>query len=56
MAPRPSTRETLECGAGAMEFTRYGPLTLNFQDGKLVGWFARKGAQVVTSDSSGPAP
>ncbi|WP_137754307.1 hypothetical protein [Sphingopyxis sp. L1A2A] len=28
-----------ECGAGAMEFTRYDAMTLNFQDGKFVGWF-----------------
>ena len=28
-----------ECGAGAMEFTRYDAITLNFQDGKFAGWF-----------------
>jgi hypothetical protein len=28
-----------ECGAGSMEFTRYDAMTLNFQDGKFVGWF-----------------
>ena len=28
-----------ECGAGAMEFTRYDAMTLNFQDDKFVGWF-----------------
>lgn len=32
-----STNE--ECGAGPMEFTRYDAMTLNFQDGKFVGWF-----------------
>ncbi len=32
-----STNE--ECGAGSMEFTRYDAMTLNFQDGKFVGWF-----------------
>ncbi|GAA4643568.1 hypothetical protein GCM10023115_15280 [Pontixanthobacter gangjinensis] len=29
-----------ECGAGPMEFTSFGSVTLNFQDGKFVGWFA----------------
>ena len=28
-----------ECGAGTMEFTRFDAMTLNFQDGKFVGWF-----------------
>lgn len=28
-----------ECGAGPMEFTRYDAMTINFQDGKFVGWF-----------------
>src|SRR3546814_11994037 len=28
-----------ECGAGAMEFTRYDAITRNFQDGKFAGWF-----------------
>ena len=28
-----------ECGAGPMEFTRFDAMTLNFQDGKFVGWF-----------------
>ena len=32
-----STNE--ECGAGAMEFTRFDAMTLNFQGGKFVGWF-----------------
>ena len=43
-----------ECGAGPMEFTRYGPLTLNYQNGKLVGWFAKEGPQVVTTDGIKP--
>lgn len=28
-----------ECGGGAMEFTRFDAMTLNFQDGRFVGWF-----------------
>lgn len=32
-----STNE--ECGAGPMEFTRFDAMTLNFQNGKFVGWF-----------------
>lgn len=29
----------VECGTGSMEFTRFGAMTLNFQDGNFVGWF-----------------
>jgi len=28
-----------ECGAGVMEFSNFGDLTANFQDGAFVGWF-----------------
>lgn len=28
-----------ECGVGTLEFTRFDAMTLNFQDGKFVGWF-----------------
>ncbi|WP_144037869.1 hypothetical protein [Sphingopyxis sp. KK2] len=28
-----------QCGAGTIEFTRFDAMTLNFQQGKFVGWF-----------------
>ena len=32
--------ENAECGAGPMQFTRYDSgFTVNFQDGRLTGWF-----------------
>lgn len=38
-AAAPETSANAECGAGPMEFSRHaGGLTLNYQDGKLVGW------------------
>ena len=36
--PATGTGENRECGAGPMQFTRFGPLTLNFQDDRWVGW------------------
>jgi len=36
-----SRGENAECGAGPMQMTEYARLTLNFQDDKFVGWFAR---------------
>ena len=36
-----SRGENAECGAGPMQMTEYSRLTLNFQDDKFVGWFAR---------------
>ena len=47
---KPKVTKLAECGAGPMEFAAWGPLTLNFLDGKFVGWRAEKGAQVVTVD------
>ena len=43
-----------ECGAGAMEFTAYGTLTLNFQNGLLVGWFAKAPGNIATIDGIRP--
>lgn len=43
-----------ECGAGPMEFSRYGGLTLNFQDGKFTGWMLKEDPRAVTSDGIGP--
>lgn len=43
-----------ECGAGPMDFIEFGELTLNFQDGRFVGWFADEGARVPTADGIRP--
>ena len=51
----PTSRNTNEeCGAGPMSFTRYGPLTFNFQDGRLVGWFLEAGGDLATGDGVKP--
>ena len=47
-----------ECGAGAMAFTEYpGGLTLNFQEGALVGWSLRDSegdsADIATAEGIG---
>lgn len=43
-----------ECGAGPIDFTEYGSLTLNFQDDRFVGWFAGEGTRVPTADGVVP--
>lgn len=45
--------ENNECGAGPMAFTRFDAMTLNFQDGKFVGWFLgnEKGAKDYSTAS-----
>ena len=59
-APERSTNE--ECGAGPMEFSRFGPLQLGFMDGRFAGWYLQEnpigggGAKdgVATSDGVRP--
>lgn len=34
-----------ECGAGPMQFTHFGTLSLNFQNDAFVGWFLRRPAR-----------
>ena len=48
------TSRNEECGAGEMEFSEFGPLSIAYQDGKFAGWFLREGGQVVTSDGIRP--
>jgi hypothetical protein len=36
--PATGEEENRECGAGPMQFTRFGTLRLNFQEGRWVGW------------------
>lgn len=50
----PSERSANEqCGAGPMEFSRYGPVQFNFQNGRLVGWSLRRG-ELATADGVRP--
>lgn len=50
----PVMSRNVECGAGAMDLAAFGPVTLNFVDGKLAGWKAERGDNIVTSDGIRP--
>jgi hypothetical protein len=39
-----------ECGAGPLEFTRYGPLQLVFQEGAFAGWVLDRPGSLSTID------
>lgn len=46
----PEITRNEECGAGVMDFAKFGPLTLNFMGGKLAGWRTEGDAGIVTAD------
>lgn len=50
----PKRGRNAECGAGVIEYTGYDTLTLNFQDGKLIGWLAAEPANIATIDGIRP--
>lgn len=52
--PKPKLSQNDECGAGKMDFAAFGPLMLNFLDGKFVGWLAEGRDGVVTVDGIRP--
>ena len=54
MGPASNRSTNAECGAEPLAFTQYGTLTLNYRNGKLAGWLAREGPQVVTTDGIKP--
>lgn len=51
---KPRLEHNGECGAGPMDFARYGRLTLNFAEEKFVGWLADGGDNLVTVDGIRP--
>lgn len=50
MTPEISSND--ECGAGTMDFSRYGALSLNFQDGKFVGWYLEGKSNLATAEGA----
>jgi len=52
--PAPAVSTNAECGAGPMQFARFGALTLNFLAGELAGWRADRADNLVTSDGIRP--
>lgn len=46
----PQITRNQECGAGVMDFAKFGPLTLNFMGGKLAGWRTEGDVGIVTVD------
>ncbi len=50
----PELGENSECGAGPMQFSTYGPLTVAYQDDRFAGWFLRPGERVTTVDGIRP--
>ncbi len=54
LGQRTNPSENSECGAGAMQFSKIGELTLNYQCGALVGWFADNGPGFATIDGIKP--
>lgn len=49
----PSRDSNVECPAGAVEFSHYGDLTLNFQDDKFVGWSIDEASDLTTMNGIG---
>lgn len=49
---KPEISSNGECGAGPMDFSRYGALSLNFQDGKFVGWYLEGASDLETAEGA----
>lgn len=51
---KPAESDNVECGAGPMHFADFGPIQVNFQNGKFVGWLAKGGPGFETTDDIAP--